>query len=55
MIQYWKGNCFYKIDEPLEPEEIDIEKYSEDDYNNMLNECYGEVKLGSLTWNAYIS
>ena len=52
MIQYWKGNCIYKIDEPLEPKEIDIEKYSEDDYCQSLNDCYGEVRLGSLVWDA---
>ena len=38
--------------EILEPIEVEVEKYTEDDYCNMLNECYGEVRLGSYTWGA---
>ena len=30
-----------ELDEILEPIEIDVEKYSEDDYRNMLDEIYG--------------
>ena len=36
----------------LEPIEEEVEKYTEDDYCDMLNECYGEVKLGSFAWDA---
>jgi hypothetical protein len=37
--------------EILEPIEIEVDKYTEEDYDQMLDECYGEVKMGSFTWN----
>jgi len=38
--------------EILEPIEEEVEKYTEDDYCNMLNKCYGEVTLGQFSWDA---
>ena len=33
------------------PIEIEKEKYTEEDYDNMLDECYPEVCMGSLSWS----
>ena len=40
------------MEEILEPVEIEVEKYTKDDYDRMLQDCYGEVKLGNFTWDA---
>jgi len=37
--------------EILEPIEVEVEKYTEDDYRDMLNECYGPIKIGYLTFD----
>ena len=34
-----------ELDEILEPIEIEVEKYSEDDYCNMLDEIYGDCDV----------
>lgn len=36
----------------LEPIEIEVEKYTEEDYDRMLNEIYGEIKIGYLTFSS---
>ena len=32
----------------LEPKEIEVELYSEEDYDEMLNEYYGMIKIGYI-------
>lgn len=33
------------------PKEIDREKYTEDDYDEMLDDCYGDVQITGLSYS----
>ena len=35
----------------LQPTEIEVEKYTEEDYDNFLDECYPMVEMGSMSWS----
>jgi predicted RNA-binding Zn-ribbon protein involved in translation (DUF1610 family) len=36
----------------LQPIEIEVEKYTEEDYRDMLDDCYPEVSVGGISWSA---
>lgn len=40
------------MEEYLEPKEIEVEKYSEDDYEDMLRETYGDVNVCGMSMDA---
>ena len=40
-----------ELDEILEPKKIEVEKYTEKDYDNMLDDCYSTVTMGKFSWN----
>jgi len=35
----------------LKPEQTQKEKYTEEDYKDFLNDCYGEITIGGLTFD----
>lgn len=37
-----------KLEEPIE---LEVEKYTEEDYDEMLNELYGPINIGCLTFD----
>ena len=41
-----------KMNKILEPIEIDVEEYTEDDYENMLRELYGDVNVCGIRMDA---
>jgi hypothetical protein len=35
-----------------QPKEIEVEKYTESDYDDMLDDCYPKVTIGDSSWDA---